>query len=422
MSIAQTSSFDTEQINAPAIPVSRPDKHIWGIYILLCLISIVELYSASSQIVDAAGIRMFKPIIQHMALLFMGMLIILGLQRLHYRQFYYPVWIIVCLSVAAMVYTMFFGEIINGARRAISIGFISIQPSELLKLSAVLATAWIAQHEQIKGGGVTDRGVFAMAAIVLVFGGLLIKQGLTNTLLLMSISGCMFLIGGVHIRKCLMVLVVYLVAAGIFYFATHLSDSGDDVDRSGTWQNRIERFSGNGQPKYTIPIDADNRQEMYSYMAQAHGGVYGVGPGNSRETARLPLAYSDYIFAIIVEEWGLIGGIVLIVLYLWLLTRASVIAAKCTRAFPSFLVLGMAMMIVYQALFHIGIVTGFFPVSGQPLPLISKGGSSILVTSIAFGIMLSVSRHTARNGNRKDQKVEIEQLPDELNTINPSQI
>ncbi len=176
--------------------------------------------------------------------------------------------------------------------------------------------------------------------------------------------------------------------------------NGTSGKRQGTWAKRLERYFDN-QPKYLKEINAQNRQEMYSYMAQANGGVFGVFPGNSRETARLPLAFSDYIYSIIIEDMGLIGGLVVLVLYLWLMARASGIAARCTRAFPAFLVLGMAVMIVIQALFHIAIVTGVFPVSGQPLPLISKGGSSILVTSIAFGIMLSVSRHTARTGKKR---------------------
>lgn len=277
-----------------------------------------------------------------------------------------------------------------------------------------------------------------MAAMVMLFGGMLIKQGLTNTLLLMGISISMFLISGVQWKKLGVVIVVYAMCFGAFMLINK-SGSGDEEPvakemvheadkangtsgkRQGTWAKRLERYFDN-QPKYLKEINAQNRQEMYSYMAQANGGVFGVFPGNSRETARLPLAFSDYIYSIIIEDMGLIGGLVVLVLYLWLMARASGIAARCTRAFPAFLVLGMAVMIVIQALFHIAIVTGVFPVSGQPLPLISKGGSSILVTSIAFGIMLSVSRHTARTGKKDAVKAEIEALPEDLRTVNPTQL
>ena len=137
-------------------------------------------------------------------------------------------------------------------------------------------------------------------------------------------------------------------------------------------------------------------------MARAHGGILGVFPGNPRESSRLPLAFSDYIYSIIVEEMGLVGGIAVLILYLALLARAGRIAQRCTRAFPALLVLGVAVMITIQALSHIAINCGMVPVSGQPLPLISAGGSSIVVINIAFGIMIGVSKNAAqRNDNGK---------------------
>lgn len=193
-------------------------------------------------------------------------------------------------------------------------------------------------------------------------------------------------------------------------------------NRIGTWSDRLDNWWNSG-PKYEEPLTSDNLQEQYGYMAQAHGGIFGVMPGNSRETARLPLAFTDYIYSIIVEELGFVGGVIVLILYLWLLARASAVASKCARAFPALLVIGMALTIVFQALFHICIVTGVMPVSGQPLPLISKGGSSIIVTSIAFGVMLSVSRFAVRNNaKRKDINMEKDALPEDLRADNPSQL
>lgn len=195
------------------------------------------------------------------------------------------------------------------------------------------------------------------------------------------------------------------------------------LGRFSTWVARLQRHSNDDEiPKYMQPINDLNRQEMYGYMAQAHGGIGGVLPGNSRETARLPLAFSDYIFSIIVEEWGLVGGLVVMVLYLILLARASSIASRCNQRFAALLVIGMAVMIVLQALFHMAIVTGFFPVSGQPLPLISKGGTSILITSAAFGVMLSVSRFGVRTGRKQDEREENAALPDSFRSANPTQL
>ena len=153
-------------------------------------------------------------------------------------------------------------------------------------------------------------------------------------------------------------------------------------------------------------LTADNRQEMYSYMAQANGGIIGVGPGNSREAARLPLAFSDYIFAIIVEDIGLVGGTIVIGAYLLLLLRAGNIARRCKKNYPAMLVVGVASMIVIQALMHVAIVTGAGPVSGQPLPLISKGGTSILITSLAFGLILGISRYAVKSKKKDTAKPE----------------
>lgn len=396
--------------------LSRPriDKHIWGIYIALVVISLIELYSASSREVTEGHIM--TPLIRHAGLLGVGFLIMLGLQRVHYKVFYTWTWFIVGLSVLAAVYTLFFGQIINGARRSFSLGFFSVQSSELLKFSAALLIARVVGRNQIKVNGkpdVSDKGVVIVASAVLIFSGLLINQGLTNTILLMCISLSMLFIGGVSLRKFGVVLLVYMVIGGGYFLYSSLKISepakpnveqvsgAQEEDRSLTrWERMVAYFTGN---KYDQPITSDNQQEQYSYIAQANGGVFGVGPGNSRETARLPLAFSDYIYAIIVEDGGLVAGLLVIALYLMLLARAGRVGTRCRKSFPSLLIIGMAVFIVYQALFHMAIVTGVFPVSGQPLPFISKGGSSVIISSVALGIMLSVSRFASRRDENIDR-------------------
>ncbi|MDE5835515.1 MAG: FtsW/RodA/SpoVE family cell cycle protein [Paramuribaculum sp.] len=399
---------------------TKPDKYIWGIYIFLCIVSIIELYSASSREVASAKIGVYGPVLRHIFMLAAGCGIMLLLQRVHYRKFRPLVWAFALISVVMMLYVMFFGEIVNGARRSFNLCGVTIQPSEFLKLSAVLVVALLMSKNQIKGG-VGKVGVMLSACAIMLFGGLLIKQGMTNTLLLMGISLSMMIIGGVEWSKFFKVLFVYMICCGVFYVFIKSDDSEDN--RSGTWKERIERFVGDGEPKYKQEINAKNRQEMFSYMAQANGGVFGVFPGNSRETARLPLAFSDFIYAIIIEDTGLVGGILILVAYMLLLGRANAIASKCSRVFPALLVMGLAVMIAFQALFHMAIVSGFFPVSGQPLPLISKGGTSILITSIALGMMLSVSRFAIRNTEKKDKiNEEINALPEDIRAANPTQL
>lgn len=416
-----------------AIPYKRHgDKSIWGIFIMLCLISIIELYSASSREVASAGV--YGPILRHCIMLGVGVVIVWTLEKVHYRYFFGLTWILAGASLLAMVYVSAFGEIVNGARRSITMFGITLQPSEFIKMSAVLVVARIMARSQKKTVGVENKGIIWSALWILAFGAVLFKQGLTNTILLMMISGAMMVLGGTEWKKLIAVAIIYgAIAGAAFMFKDAFSDKPDNdtvtttaVDkapeesdnRHGTWAARMSRYFS-PVPKYEEPITATNRQEQYSYMAQANGGIIGVFPGNSRETARLPLAFSDYIFAIILEDLGFIGGFFLILLYLALLARAGVIARKCHRAFPVLLVIGLAVMIVLQALFHMAITTGAFPVSGQPLPLISKGGTSILVTSIAFGAMLSVSRTAVQNGSKQAVKEEFNELPEELRANNP---
>jgi cell division protein FtsW len=420
-------------------PKPRIDKQIWGIYIALVIFSIIELYSASSREVVAGNI--LGPLLRHVALLFVGFMIMIGLQRVHYRRYYQLSYVIVACSVIATIYTMFFGDVINGARRSFSFFGISVQPSELLKFSAALLIArslcnYIVNYRN--GHEDEDRRfdrklVAWLAFIVLIFGGMLINQGLTNTILLMVISMSMMIIGGVRWKELGCVALVYAAIGGGFITyklvahndpepteqTTNLAP-GQEHDRTSMRKKRVTDFLR--PDKYKDEITSENQQEQYSFIAQANGGIFGVFPGNSRETARLPLAFSDYIYAIVIEDTGLVGGMVLLALYLWLLARAGRIAMKCKKAFPALLVIGMAVFIVFQALFHMGIVTGCLPVSGQPLPLLSKGGSSVIITSVAIGMMLSVSRFAERKGIKQEVHDNISALSDSDMPDNPTQI
>lgn len=409
-----------ETVTKPSA-VSSGDKHIWGIFIALCLVSVIELYSASSSEVASSSMGVIGPVVRHVVMLIAGFGIVWLLSRRHYSEII-PLTIIMALvSVVLMTYVMFFGDIVNGARRSLTILGIGVYPAELVKISAVLVVALVmAWNQNPKELGITSNGVMIAGGVVLVLSGLLVKQGLTNTLLLIAISYSMMIVGGVKLKHLAILTAVY-AGCGLIFVSLLKDDSSEN--RWATWMARVERFHDKSVAKYDMKIDAKNRQEILSYMAQANGGVYGRGPGNSREASRLPLAFSDYIYAIVVEETGLLGGVVILILYLWLLGRAASIASRCNRTYPALLVTGMAVMIAFQALFHMGIVTGVFPVSGQPLPLISKGGTSIFVTAIAFGIMLSVSRTATRQGHKKsDINNETEALPEDLAGKNTMQL
>lgn len=440
--MAKATEISAEQaLAANTMSAKRPgDRWIWGIYVVLCLISLVESYSASSQ--EVAKFGLYVPMIKHAGLLLVGGFLAWGLQNVHYNKFRACIPLFALLTLGCVVYVIFNGEIINGAQRSFSIPGvgISVQPSEMAKLSVVTLIAWIMAKMQIPGGGVKMGGVILCAALVLSFGGLLYPQGFTNTAILMAISLAMMLIGGVQFKRFLIILVVYGGCAIVYKTigdnnrikekqvatssaGTFQNDRKQVQDRTGTREKRVEKFDFWESECLKHPMTSEYQQEQYGYMARAHGGVFGVLPGNSRECSRLPLAFSDYVFSIIVEELGLVGAIVLMVFYLTLLGRAGMIASKCKRAFPALLILGMAVMITVQALSHMAINSGLVPVTGQPLPFISKGGSSIIIMSMAIGIMLSVSRFAEFNTGKKKPSVSVETAAvAEGDAINPSQI
>lgn len=421
------------------MPKLRTDQHIWGIYISLLIISVIELFSASSQEIQVDDI--YGPIIRHARFLIIGLVLMLIIQKFHFKYIYRLTPLYVVGSIMAMMLVMVAGVKVNGAQRALQFGSIMVLPAEFLKLAAALGIAYILSRNQMPGKrDVTTKGVVTSAVFTLFCAGLLFSHGLTNTLLIIAISMSMMLIGGVGMKKFGIVCAVYVLlgSAAVGYKLAQNKDAAPTPEaiemaalnheevgasagnRSSTWVARLKRhFRLN---KAGDKIDDTNKQEQLSYIAQAHGGIFGVGPGNSRENARLPLAFSDYIYAIVIEEGGLIAGIFILMCYLWLLARAGRVATKCKQTFPCLLVIGCAIYIVYQALFHMAIVTGVFPVSGQPLPLISKGGTSVIVTSIALGIMLSTSRHAAFKGDKEAIRQELNALPPSIHSDNPSQL
>lgn len=419
------------------------DPWIWGIYLTLVIVSLVESYSASSIEIVSQGV--FKPVFKQFVFLLGGFSCIAILYRTNYNNKALLAVIIPLLwlvTVVTLIIALFKGAEVNGAQRAINLPGFTLQPAELAKLSAVTVLAFVMARNQINRD-VSRTGMIISAVIVAVFGGLLIKSGLTNTVLLMAISVTMMLVGGASLKKIFFIFIAYALIGGGFYAIqqsnenkakammedapaieaqANQADSSDNryMSRSNTWMARFDRYF-NSVPLLEQSLSSENAQEMYSRIAQGHGGLTGVGIGNSRECSRLPLAFSDYIYSIIIEETGFVGALFILILYLWLLARAAMIARKCRRVLPALLIIGMASMIVYQALFHMAINVGVFPVSGQPLPLISKGGTSIFVTSVAFGIMLSVSR-TVANQSYTNKENRDEQLPKGLDAENPTQI
>lgn len=413
----------------------KSDPYIWGIYLMLLLFSIIELYSASAS--EVVGSNVYAPLIRHGMFLGIGFVLLYLVQRTHYGYITRFAGLIGILSWLALAYSTFMGVEINGAQRAFMLGPFTVQPPEIVKLTVIIWLAAILAKSQ-KRHDVKTSGIVLSAVVVAAFGGLLALNGLTNTLLVMVVSISMFLICGIPLRKICIVVGVYAVLFGIFYLFTKVINRSSEFDKVGQTEEMVNTGGGdhtigsqthkNRIVRHFIGVHPDdeltdeNRQVVMAKLAQARGGVFGKGIGNSRESVRLPLAFSDYIYSIVIEELGLVGGIFLMILYLLLLARAGYVAYNLSRALPAFLILGCAILIVFQALVHMAIVTGLFPVSGQPLPLISKGGTSVLVMSVAIGIMLSVSRYATRQKEGKSARdnVEAQHLGDDLSAINAS--
>lgn len=416
----------------------KSDPYIWGIYLMLVLISIIELYSASAS--EVVGTNVYAPLIRHGIFLAIGFVLLYLVQRTHYGYIARFATAIGILSWIALAYSTFMGVEINGAQRAFMIGPFTVQPPEIVKLTVIIWLATILAKSQ-KRHDVKTAGIVWSAVIVALFGALLARNGLTNTLLVMVVSVSMFLICGIPLKKIVIVGGVYAALLGVFYLGSKVFNSSSEFDKVGeteqvvavadnnssgdhslgskTQVNRVLRFLQGVHPE--DELTDENRQVIMAKLAQARGGVVGRGLGNTRESVRLPLAFSDYIYSIVIEETGLIGGIFLMILYLLLLARAGYVAYHLNRALPAFLILGCAILIVFQALVHMAIVTGLFPVSGQPLPLISKGGTSVIVMSVAIGIMLSVSRHATRQKEGKSVRDdEARHLGEDMGAINAS--
>lgn len=436
-------------VTPPEAAATRPvrtDFHLWGTYLLLVMAALVELFSASIQEVSDGNI--FGPVVRHGAFILGGLLIMFICQRVHYRFIYglIPAFVVGC--VALMVAVHFAGSegTINDAKRALVIGGVQILPADALKLAVALGMAWILtryRDRSHKGShDVTTKGLVISIIFLLVCAGLLFEHGLSNTIIVVAIGFSMMLVGGMSWRKFFIAIgVIGTLGLGAFYIKTHTPpdpavvarmeriaqlnqtemDEATGQGRGSVWNNRISNhFRPN---KHKEPFSTEHQQEQLSYMAQAHGGLTGVGIGRSRENARLPLAYSDYIFAIFVEEFGLFLGLFLLVVYLWILGRSAKLTMRFKQTLPALLAMGCAFTIVFQALYHMAIVSGVFPVSGQPLPLISKGGVSVLATSLAFGIMLSVARHAVRVTDTRDQaRQETDLLPNIAVSDNPAMV
>lgn len=371
--------------------IFRGDKTLWCIFIVLCIISLLEVFSATSTIVYRQQ-NYWGPIMRHAFFLIMGFGLVLFLQRVPTR-FFSSLILLLPITWVLLVMTKFMGEDVNGAQRWLGVGFFTIQPSEFAKISMIGFMAFFLSRLKPEN----ENTIFKFLIIgIVITCGLIVSENLSTACLLFVVCFVMMFIGQVSMKKLALIALVcvgsVVLVLGVLKVIPEEAFKDSALDRFSTWKGRIERFS---QPK-VIELSADSKipdeifQETHSKIAIANGNIPGL-PGSGVERDFLPQAYSDFIFSIILEEMGLPGGIVVILLYMALLVRAGVLASKCEKLFPRYLILGCAMMITFQAIFNMCVAVGLIPVTGQPLPLISRGGTSTIITCAYFGIMLACS-------------------------------
>lgn len=396
------------------IDFNNIDRTFWALFLALILVAIIALFSASSTLVymhhSALG-----PIGQQMFFIILGIAAAFGIQFLPTYWVRLGGYALLVVSTLLVFSTMIPGNplvvTINGAARWIRIAGITFQPSELAKLSLIIVIA--DQLARIRTEADKQkyfyRTLIISAAVMLP----IMASNLSTAVLIGLIIFCLWILARIPWKYTLSVLGIAIVVLGLGYaivefgFVRPGRAMNGPFKRATTWVSRIDRhFEHDDASKYVLTDE--NIQEVYSSVAIARGGKtpLGVGPGNSKERDYLPLAFADYIFAIIVEESGIVGAFGLIFIYLAILFRACNISSRYNDMPAMLMTMGLALMITCQALISMLVAVGLGPVTGQPLPLISRGGTSVLITSIYFGIMMAVSREQKELQNRVNETKE----------------
>ena len=373
--------------------ILQGDSIIWALFVALSILSLLAVYSSTFTLAyqyrsGHVGYYVFK----HIIFIVFGFLIAYIAHLVPYRYYSRISHMLLLVSIPLLLLTLLFGRNVNEATRWLTLPGtgLSFQTSDLAKLALIMYVARLLslKQEHIRS---YKEGFLPILAPILLICGLIMPANLSTAVILFSVSVILMFIG--RVRFTYLSLMIIGMAAVLAILIT-IAVKSDWSGRWETWRNRIVHH---------VEQDSEgNYQSEQSKIAIATGGFFGKGPGNSMQRNFLPQPYSDFIFSIIIEEYGLIGGVFVILLYLALLFRAGVLVRNSTRTFAAFLAFGLSLMLVMQAMVNMAVAVGLLPVTGQPLPMISMGGTSVLFTSAAMGIILSVS-----NG-LKQQRKEVE--------------
>lgn len=380
------------------ISKTKGDRWIWLIVILLSVWSLLAVYSATGTLAYKKGVGTEQFLIKHLVMIVGGIALMYFSHLLDYRHYAGISKVLMVITIPLLAYTLVFGANVNEASRWVTIPIINqtFQTSDLAKLALItfLARSLSKKQENIKD--VKKAFIPIMSAVCGVFV-LIALANLSTAIMLFGVSILLLLIGRISIKQIAVVCFAgFILLAAIMFLGP----------RRNTYYSRIQTFWNPEKASSDKSFQADQAK-----IAIATGGLFGKGPGNSTQRNYLPHPYSDFVYALIIEEYGMVGGVGLVLLYLIFLYRCVLIVTQSPKAFGALLAAGLSFSLSIQAFGNMAVAVGLGPVTGVPLPLVSMGGTSILFTSIAFGIILSVSRDNDERKKQSQEKVVIGEIP-----------
>ncbi len=394
--------IDKETVAERTRNLFQGDKVIWVVVAILTFISLLTVYSASESVANRSynGNNAFV-LLRHAVMLLLGLACMFGASRINYKKYSRLLLLLFWIAIPLLIYTLFFGKNLNHAQRVIGIAGVTFQTSDLAKIALIGFLARVLTLRRDELNDFKELGIRVMLPILVIVG-LIFPENFSTAAMLFATCIVMMFLSKVKMKYIFGFIGIIMLAGGIFML---VSFAFAKDNRSATWVNRIERFFGSSEVEAD---DTANFQVMQSKIAVAGGGLIGKSPGKSTQRNVLPHPYSDFIYAIILEEYGLIGGVFVLALYLILLYRATRIILRAPQSFGGLLAMGLAFSLVMQAMVNMGVAVGLFPVTGQPLPFISMGGTSLLFTGISIGIIISVTREINKaNNDERDAEIEV---------------
>ena len=406
--------------------ILRGDKVIWIVALLLGIISLIVVYSASSAlVVRNYGGNTGRLLLKHSGTLLIGYLMMFLAYKIDYRRFAKFAWFLLVPCLALLLYTLIFGNHINAASRTINLFGISFQPSEIAK---IILISYLARQLVVMGDSLNSfkEVLIKLACPILLTAALIFPENLSTAAILVVVCMVLLFIGRVKFIHILAIVGLCVVGLGLYllFDAAKTTISNNRAEKNKTEnaegvaeatfkpkQNRIQtwanRLSAMGENKEEAnPFDEHHYQQTYAKIAVATGSVFGKGPGKSEQRNFLPHPYSDFIYAIIIEEYGIVGAIIVLLLYIILFTRVLRIVHKRPLTFGAYMAFGLGFLIIMQAMINMGVSIGLLPVTGQPLPFVSMGGSSMMATGFIIGMILSVTRNIEEEKEHELQEIE----------------